>query len=145
MAQLGTVEDEEKPLFANIPDSYSLSKITYEEALELFKLPATLGEYEGLPVQTNNGRYGPYILHNKIFVSLPKDANPLSVTIEEAIEYIEKKRKDDAPITTYEGLGVTKGKGRFGPFIKWNGWFINVSKQFDFDNLSDENIKELIE
>ena len=145
MAQLGTVEDEEKPLFANIPDSYSLSKITYEEALELFKLPATLGEYEGLPVQTNNGRYGPYVLHNKIFVSLPKDANPLSVTIEEAIEYIEKKRKDDAPITTYEGLGVTKGKGRFGPFIKWNGWFINVSKQFDFDNLSDENIKELIE
>ena len=66
-----------QPLFANIPDSYSLSKITYEEALELFKLPATLGEYEGLPVQTNNGRYGPYILHNKIFVSLPKDANPL--------------------------------------------------------------------
>ena len=62
MAQLGTVEDEEKPLFANMPDTYSLSKITYEEALDLFKLPATLGEYEGMPVQTNNGRYGPYVL-----------------------------------------------------------------------------------
>ena len=145
MAQLGTVEDEEKPLFANMPDTYSLSKITYEEALDLFKLPATLGEYEGMPVQTNNGRYGPYVLHNKVFVSLPKGANPLSVTLEEAIAYIEQKRKDDAPIANYEGQGVTKGKGRFGPFIKWNGWFINVSKQYDFDKLSDEDIKELIE
>ncbi len=145
MAQLGTVEDEEKPLFANMPDTYSLSKITYEEALDLFKLPATLGDYEGMPVQTNNGRYGPYVLHNKVFVSLPKGANPLSVTIEEAIAYIEQKRKDDAPIANYEGQGVTKGKGRFGPFIKWNGWFINVSKQYDFDKLSDEDIKELIE
>ena len=145
MAQLGTVEDEEKPLFANMPDTYSLSKITYEEALDLFKLPATLGEYEGMSVQTNNGRYGPYVLHNKVFVSLPKGANPLSVTLEEAIAYIEQKRKDDAPIANYEGQGVTKGKGRFGPFIKWNGWFINVSKQYDFDKLSDEDIKELIE
>ena len=145
MAQLGTVEDDEKPLFANIPDTYSLSKITYEEALDLFKLPATLGEYEGMPVQTNNGRYGPYVLHNKVFVSLPKDANPLSLTLEEAITCIEQKRKDDAPIATYENQGVTKGKGRFGPFIKWNGWFINVSKQYDFDNLSDGDIKELIE
>ena len=145
MAQLGTVEDEEKPLFANMPDKYSLSKITYEEALDLFKLPATLGEYEGMPVQTNNGRYGPYVLHNKVFVSLPKDANPLSVTLDEAIACIEQKRKDDAPIATYESQGVTKGKGRFGPFIKWNGWFINVSKQYDFDNLSDDDIKELIE
>jgi DNA topoisomerase-1 len=145
MAQLGTVEDEEKPLFANMPDTYSLSKITYEEALDLFKLPATLGEYEGMPVQTNNGRYGPYVLHNKVFVSLPKGANPLSVTLEEAIACIEQKRKDDAPIAIYEDQGVTKGKGRFGPFIKWNGWFINVSKQYDFDNLSYEDIKELIE
>ena len=145
MAQLGTVEDEEKPLFANIPDTYSLSKITYEEALDLFKLPATLGEYEGMPVQTNNGRYGPYVLHNKVFVSLPKGSNPLSVTLEEAIACIEQKRKDDAPIAIYEDQGVTKGKGRFGPFIKWNGWFINVSKQYDFDKLSDKDIKELIE
>ena len=98
-----------------------------------------------MPVQTNNGRYGPYVLHNKVFVSLPKDANPLSVTLEEAIACIEQKRKDDAPIATYEGQGVVKGKGRFGPFIKWNGWFINVSKQYDFDKLSDEDIKELIE
>ena len=145
MVQLGTVDDEDKPSFANIPDSYSLSKITFEQALDLFKLPATLGEFEGKPVQTNNGRYGPYVLHDKIFVSLPKGSNPLSVTLDEAISLIEQKRKDDAPIAKYEGLGVTKGKGRFGPFIKWNGWFINVSKQYEFDNLSNEDIKELIE
>ncbi|MEC7454793.1 MAG: topoisomerase C-terminal repeat-containing protein, partial [Bacteroidota bacterium] len=145
MAQLGTVDDEEKPLFASIPDSLSLAKITFEEALDLFKLPATIGEYEGLPVQANNGRYGPYVLHNKVFVSLPKGTDPLTVTLEKAISFIEQKRKDDAPIATYEGQGVTKGKGRFGPFIKWNGWFINVSKQYDFDDLSDKDIEELIE
>ena len=145
MAQIGTVDDEEKPLFASIPDTLSLGKITFEEALDLFKLPATIGEYEGLPVQANNGRYGPYVLHNKVFVSLPKGTDPLTVTLEEAIECIEQKRKDDAPIATYEGQGVTKGKGRFGPFIKWNGWFINVSKQYDFDDLSAKDIEELIE
>ena len=69
----------------------------------------------------------------------------MSVTLEEAISFIEQKRLDDAPIANYEGQGVTKGKGRFGPFIKWNGWFINVSKQYEFDNLSNEDIKELIE
>ena len=145
MAQIGTVDDEEKPLFASIPDTLSLGKITFEEALDLFKLPATIGEYEGLPVQANNGRYGPYVLHNKLFVSLPKGTDPLTVTLEQAIECIEQKRKDDAPIATYEGQGVTKGKGRFGPFIKWNGWFINVSKQYDFDDLSAKDIEELIE
>ena len=145
MAQIGTVDDEEKPLFASIPDTLSLGKITFEEALDLFKLPATVGEYEGLPVQANNGRYGPYVLHNKVFVSLPKGTDPLTVTLEQAIACIEQKRKDDAPIATYEGQGVTKGKGRFGPFIKWNGWFINVSKQYDFDDLSVKDIEELIE
>ncbi len=145
MAQIGTVDDEEKPLFASIPDTLSLGKITFEEALDLFKLPATVGEYEGLPVQANNGRYGPYVLHNKVFVSLPKGTDPLTVTLEQAIACIEQKRKDDAPIATYEGQGVTKGKGRFGPFIKWNGWFINVSKKYDFDDLSEKDIEELIE
>ena len=145
MAQLGTVDDEEKPLFASIPDSLSLAKITFEEALNLFKLPATIGEYQGLPVQANNGRYGPYVLHNNVFVSLPKGTDPLTVTLEQAIACIEQKRKDDAPIATFEGQGVTKGKGRFGPFIKWNGWFINVSKQYDFDDLSEKDIKELID
>ena len=145
MAQIGTIDEEEKPLFASIPDTYSLTKITFDQALDLFKLPATVGEYEGMPVQANNGRYGPYVLHNKVFVSLPKGTNPLEVTLDQAIDCIEQRRKDDAPIATYEDQEVTKGKGRFGPFIKWNGWFINVSKKYDFDHLSQKDIEELIE
>ena len=79
------------------------------------------------------------------FISLPGGTNPLSVLLEDAISYILNKRKADAPIAEYEGMEVTKGKGRFGPFIKWNGWFINVNKQYDFDNLSQQDIENLIE
>jgi len=78
-------------------------------------------------------------------VSLPKGVDPLSVELDEAIVLIKEKQKADAPIYTYQGLPVQKGKGRFGPFIKWNNIFINVNKKYDFDNLSEENIKELIE
>jgi len=145
MAQLGTVEDEEKPLFSSIPEHLSLTTIDFDQALDLFKLPANLGDYEGLAVEVNNGRFGPYVKHDNKFISLPSGVSPLSVTLEEAISFILQKRKADAPIAQYEGLDVTKGKGRFGPFIKWNGWFINVNKQYDFDNLTQQDIETLIE
>lgn len=145
MAQLGTVEDEEKPLFSSIPDHMSLTTIDFDQALDLFKLPAHLGDYEDKSVEVNNGRFGPYVKHDGKFISLPAGTNPLFVTLEEAISHILKKREADAPITVYEGMDVTKGKGRFGPFIKWNGWFINVNKQYDFDNLSQQDIENLIE
>jgi len=145
MAQLGTVEDDEKPLFSSIPEHLSLTTIDFDQALDLFKLPANLGDYEGLPVEVNNGRFGPYVKHDNKFISLPSGVSPLSVTLEEAISFILQKRKADAPIAQYEGLDVVKGKGRFGPFIKWNGWFINVNKQYDFDNLTQQDIETLIE
>lgn len=145
MAQLGTVEDEEKPLFSGIPEHLSLTTIDFDQALDLFKLPANLGDYEGLPVEVNNGRFGPYVKHDNKFISLPSGVSPLSVTLEEAISFILQKRKADAPIAQYEGLDVVKGKGRFGPFIKWNGLFINVNKQYDFDNLTHQDIETLIE
>jgi DNA topoisomerase-1 len=145
MAQLGTVEEEEKPLFSSIPDHLSLTTINFDEALDLFKLPANLGSYEDKAVEVNNGRFGPYVKHDNMFISLPSGTNPLSVSLEEAISFILKKREVDAPIAQYEGMDVTKGKGRFGPFIKWNGWFINVNKQYDFDNLSQQDIESLIE
>lgn len=145
MAQLGTVEEEEKPLFSSIPDHLSLTTINFDEALDLFKLPANLGSYEDKAVEVNNGRFGPYVKHDNKFISLPSGTNPLSVSLEEAISFILKKREADAPIAQYEGMDVTKGKGRFGPFIKWNGWFINVNKQYDFDNLSQQDIVSLIE
>jgi DNA topoisomerase-1 len=145
MAQLGTVEDDEKPLFSGIPEHLSLTTIDFDQALDLFKLPANLGDYEGLPVEVNNGRFGPYVKHDNKFISLPSGVSPLSVTLEEAISFILQKRKADAPIAQYDGLDVTKGKGRFGPFIKWNGLFINVNKQYDFDNLTHQDIETLIE
>ena len=145
MVQIGSVEDEEKPKFASLGPDQQLGSITYEEAMDLFKLPKDLGEYEGEEVSVNNGRYGPYVKFGKAFVSLPKGRDPMQVDFEEAVELIKEKQKADAPIYVYEDLPVQKGTGRFGPFIKWNGMFINVNKKYDFDNLSDEDIVELIE
>ena len=145
MVQIGTVDDEEKPTFASLSPDQQLTTITYEEAMDLFQLPKSLGAYEDQPVEVNNGRYGPYVKFGDMFVSLPKGINPLDVELDEAIDLIKEKQKADAPIYMYKDLPVQKGKGRFGPFIKWNAMFINVNKKYDWDNLSDEDIIELIE
>ena len=145
MVQIGTVEDEEKPQFASLGPDQQLNSITFEEAMDLFKLPKDIGVYEGEDVQVNNGRFGPYVRFGKMFVSLPKGRDPMDVDLDEAIVYIKEKQAADAPIYTYENLPVQKGTGRFGPFIKWNGMFINVNKKYDFDNLSDADIIQLIE
>ena len=144
MAQIGTINDEEKQVFASVPPNLQLSSINLEQAIDLFKLPRDLGVYKGEDILVNNGRFGPYVRHGKNFISLPKGANPLRVEMDEAIEIIEAKAKADAPIFEYEGLPVQKGKGRFGPYIKWNEMFINVNKKYDWDNLSFEDIQALI-
>jgi len=145
MVQIGTVDDEEKPLFASLSPEQQLTTITYEEAMDLFQLPKTLGEYKDETIEVNNGRFGPYVKFGKKYVSLPKGVDPLSVELDDAIELIKEKEKADAPIYMYQDLPVQKGKGRFGPFIKWNNMFINVNKKYDWDNLSDSDIVELIE
>ena len=145
MVQIGEATDEEKPRFASLQGDQTLGSITYEEAMDLFQLPKTLGQYEDVDVVVSSGRFGPYIRFDKMFVSLSKGENPMSVDMNRAIELIEAKRKADAPIAEYEDLPVQKGVGRFGPFIKWNNMFINVNKKYDFDNLSYDNIVELIE
>ncbi len=145
MVQIGTVDDDEKPLFASLTPDQQLNTITYEEAMDLFKLPKSLGEFEGQEVEVNNGRYGPYVRHGKTFISLPKGMNPMSVDLDDALKLIEEKRKADAPVYMYKEMPVVKGKGRFGPFIKWNNMFINVGKKYDWDNLSGDEIVELIE
>ncbi len=144
MAQIGAPDDEEK-IFASLRPDQQLHQVTFEEVLDLFKLPKSLGIYEDEEVIVNNGRFGPYVKFDGKFVSLPKGADPLDIDLETAVGLIEEKRKADAPIYEYEGLPVQKGTGRFGPFIKWNNMFINVNKKYDFDNLSDEDIVELIE
>ncbi|MDX1271648.1 type I DNA topoisomerase [Bizionia paragorgiae] len=145
MVQMGTVDDEEKPTYASLSPDQQLNTITFEEAMDLFQLPKTLGEYKGESVEVNNGRYGPYVKFGDAFVSLPRGTDPLSVEFDDALELIKEKEKADAPIYMYKDLPVQKGKGRFGPFIKWNDMFINVNKKYDWDNLSDADIVELIE
>ncbi|WP_121666743.1 type I DNA topoisomerase [Mesonia aquimarina] len=145
MVQIGSVEDDEKPKFASLGPDQTLSNITYEEAMDLFKLPKELGEYKEEQVEVNNGRYGPYVKFGKKYVSLAKGEDPMNVTFDRALELIKEKEKADAPIYNYEGEDVQKGVGRFGPYLKWNGIFINVSKKYDFDNLSEDDIVTLIE
>mgnify|MGYP003643877245 CR=1 FL=1 len=145
MVQIGSVEDEEKPQFASLLPEQQLNTLTFDEAMDLFKLPRELGEFEDELVEVNNGRFGPYVKFGKTYVSLPKGKDPLEVDLDEAIVYIKEKQKADAPIHEYEDKPVQKGVGRFGPFIKWDGMFINVNKKYDFDNLSIEDIEQLIE
>ncbi|MBO3115898.1 type I DNA topoisomerase [Winogradskyella sp. DF17] len=145
MVQIGTVDDDEKPTFASLAPDQQLSTITYDEAMDLFQLPKALGHYNEDEVEVNIGRFGPYVRYGKKFVSLPKGVDPLSVELDQAIEFIKEKEKADAPIYKYQGLDVVKGKGRFGPFIKWNNMFINVNKKYDWDNLSEDDIVTLIE
>jgi DNA topoisomerase-1 len=145
MVQIGEATDEEKPKFASLQGDQTMGSITFEQAMDLFKLPKTIGEYEDKEVIVANGRFGPYIKFDGKYVSLDKDENPMSVDMDRAIELIEAKRKADAPIGEYEGMPIQKGVGRFGPFIKWNSIFINVNKKYDFDNLTQSDLEELIE
>ena len=145
MAQIGEQEDEQKPVYASLGSTQQLETITFEEVMTLFELPKTIGDYQGEEVIVNNGRFGPYVKFKDKFISLPKGMEPMEVDMEFAKDLIEEKLKADAPIFEYNNLPVTKGVGRFGPFIKWSGLFTNVNKSYDFDNLSDADIVQLIE
>jgi DNA topoisomerase-1 len=145
MVQIGKTEEEEKPKFARLKQNQSIETINLNEALDLFRLPLTLGEHNGQEVSVNAGRFGPYVKYGEQFISLPKGTEPLDVDLETAIQLIGEKEKADAPIGQYENLPVTKGKGRFGPFIKWNDLFINIPRAYNFDALKQKDIEELIE
>ena len=145
MVQIGAQTDEEKPRFAKLTASQSIETITLEEALELFKVGAPLGQYEGLDVTTGIGRFGPYVKFGEAFVSMPKGEQASTVDFARAVEIIEAKRVEDAPIAMFNEKPVTKGKGRFGPFIKWDGMYINIPRAYDFDILTQQDCTELIE
>jgi DNA topoisomerase-1 len=144
MVQIGKTEDEEKPRFATLKAAQSIGTITLEEALDLFKLPFSLGIWEEKEMIVGAGRFGPYVKWGEQFVSIPKGEDPLTIDVDRAVEIIKEKQAADAPIGFYEGVPVGKGKGRFGPFIKWGELFINVPRRYDFDNLSESDINELI-
>ncbi|TDO20641.1 type I DNA topoisomerase [Pedobacter duraquae] len=144
LVQIGQVDDEEKPKYASIAKSQSVGTITLEQALEQFRLPFQLEDYEGKEVSVGVGRFGPYVKWGDAYISVPKNEDPLTIDKERAIEIINEKITADAPIATHDGLPVTKGTGRFGPFIKWNDLFINVPKAYNFDFLTVKDITELI-
>lgn len=144
MVQIGAADEEEKPKFATLKSGQSIETITLEEALDLFKLPLSLGTYQEKEVVVALGRFGPYVKWGEQFISIPRTEDPLTVDMDRAIELITEKQQADAPIGHYEGKPVTKGKGRFGPFIKWEDLYINVPRRYDFDNLSQSDIDELV-
>lgn len=124
VVQIGTADDNEKPRFAQLPADKSIETITLDEALELFKLPRTLGEYEGKDVIIGAGRFGPYVLHNRKYVSIPKDTDPLSITLDEAIALIGAKRDEDDKrhLKKFdEDPKLEVMNGRFGPYIAYDG------------------------
>ena len=147
VVQIGTVEDEEKPRFAQMKKGQSMETITLEEALELFKLPRTLGEYEGKSVSVGVGRFGPYVLHNKVYVSLPKTLDPMEITLEEAEQLILEKRQKEAErhIKTFEEepeLEILNG--RYGPYITYKGSNYKIPKDIVPQDLSLASCLELI-
>jgi DNA topoisomerase I len=144
MVQIGATTDEEKPRFAKLKNNQSIETISLDEAMELFKLPITLGEFEGQEVAVNIGRFGPYVKWGEQFISIPKPEEPSDVDLDRAIAIIQAKQIEDAPIGFYEDKPITKGKGRFGPFIKWNDLFINIPRAYHFETLSQQDCNELI-
>lgn len=145
MIQIGKADDTEKPRFAKIPTGQSIETITFDEALSLFGAQGPMGTYEDKEVLVNVGRFGPYVKWGEEYVSLPKGTDLGTIGLEKAIEYIKEKQKADAPVGTYQEKGITKGSGRFGPYIKWDGIFINVPRRYDFANLTEAEMHELIE
>jgi len=144
MVQIGDNSGEEKPRYAKLKSGQSIETISLHEAQELFKLPKTIGEYNGQELAVNLGRFGPYVKYGDAFVSIPRGENIDDIDVARAIEIINEKQQADAPIAAYEGAPVTKGKGRFGPFIKWKDLYINVTKAYDFDNLTQADCEDMI-
>ena len=131
VVQIGVADEDNKPKFAQLPADKSMESITLEEALELFRLPRELGSYEGSAVVIGAGRFGPYVLHNKKFVSLPKGEDPLTVTLQTAIKLIENKRRAEAErhiklFPNDDKLELLKGK--YGPYIAYDGKNFRIPK-----------------
>ena len=147
VVQIGAADDEEKPRFAQMKKGQSMETITLEEALELFKLPRTLGEYEGKTVTVGIGRFGPYIQHNKVYVSLPKTLDPMKVTLEEAEQLILEKRAKEAErhIKKFdEEPELEILNGRYGPYIAYKGNNYKIPKDIVPQDLSLKSCLDLI-
>ena len=140
VVQIGTADDKDKPQFAQLPADKSIETITLEEALELFKLPRQVGEFEGTTVTIGAGRFGPYVLHNRKYVAIPKEDDPLTITLERAIELIQEKRSNEEKrhIKTFEEDDKLELlNGRYGPYIAYDG------KNYRIPKAKQENVEAL--
>lgn len=148
LAQIGTSDEDEKPLFASLLKSQSIETITLEEALDLFKLPRNLGEYNEKEMTVGVGRFGPYVRHNSKFVSIPKEFDPLDITAEQAIELIEAKAKRDREriIKTFEDEpDIQVLNGRYGPYIAYKKSNYKIPKKQKPEELSLDDCRKIIE
>ena len=147
VVQMGSQDElgpDEKPKYGNLVAGQSIETITFEEALLLFSLPRDLGTYLEEKVSIGKGRFGPYVKYGEKYISIPRTIDPFSITLEDALALINQKEKEDAPVYHYQGAPVTKGKGRFGPFLKWKEYFINIPKKYNYDSISEKEMEELI-
>jgi DNA topoisomerase-1 len=147
VAQIGApdeLDEGEKPKYANLRKNQSIETIELEEALELFALPKEIGTYKGDEVIVNIGRYGPYVKFGDKFVSIPKGIEPLDVDLEQAMPWIKAKEKEDEPIAYYQDEPITQGKGRYGPYVKWQGMYANIPKKIDPENIDEETAIQLV-
>jgi DNA topoisomerase I len=145
MIQIGVADDTDKPRFSSIPTGQSIETITFEEAMNLFGAQGSMGLYEEKEVSVNVGRFGPYVKWGDDFISLPKGTDLGTVDFETAVKHIKTKQVADMPVGTYDNKPITKGTGRFGPFIKWDGMFINVPRRYNFAKLTQPEMDELID
>ena len=144
VVQIGLPSDDEKPRFANLAKGQSIETITLDEALELFKLPRTLGEYEEQVVKANVGRFGPYVQLGKLFVSIPKDEDPMSITLERAIELIKEKRlkEEKSHLKRFdEEPELEVRAGRWGPYISYQGKNYKIPKS-EVDRATELTLEE---
>ncbi|HNL38191.1 MAG TPA: topoisomerase C-terminal repeat-containing protein, partial [Saprospiraceae bacterium] len=148
VVQIGSGEEldkKEKPRYANLKPGQTLETVTLEEALASFALPKSLGDHEGHEVSVGAGRFGPYVKFGDTFISLPKGEDPFDVTLERAVQLIQARQEADKPLGYFENQPITKGKGRFGPFVKWTDLFVNIPARYNFDRLTEKEAIELIQ
>jgi DNA topoisomerase-1 len=144
LAQIGTADEEEKPVFASLRRDQSIETITLEDALALFKLPRVAGEYEGKAMKVAIGRFGPYIAHDNKFYSLPKTDDPMEVSAARAIEIIEEKRLEEKNKVIHNFDEIQVLNGRYGAYIKYNDANYKIPKGDKPEELTKEKCKEII-
>ncbi|HNI04720.1 MAG TPA: topoisomerase C-terminal repeat-containing protein, partial [Flavobacteriales bacterium] len=147
MIQIGSADDEDKPKFASLRREQSIQSITFEEAMDLFKLPRTLGERDGETVTAGIGRFGPFVKWGSTYASLTREDDPLSITLQRAIELIDLKKAASATteLGEFQGEPIVTGRGRFGPYVKHKGLYANIPRSEDPAAITFERAVELIQ